>query len=80
MKRPNNKTIDFAREAGFDSVEFYTTYNNEDVFVAENDGEITFTGYPAFIINTHNPRFSTVNETYEIMGIEFIQSTKGEFL
>lgn len=82
MKKPINIIADFAIKSGFDKVEFFSTFKNYEVYVAsnENESDITFTGYPIFILYNDEVRFSTESETLEIMNISPSSNTSGEVL
>lgn len=80
MEKVNDKVIRFANEAGFDVVDYYSSYKEYEVYAISNSGDLTFTGYPVFVLFDNNVRFSTPDETMEIMGITAVASANGEVL
>lgn len=72
MKKINSITaLSLAKKEGFDSVDFYSVWNKQDVYIAQNENDKeSIIGYPSFvIINNSIARFATSAEILEIMGI-----------
>lgn len=81
MEDLNSRSIIFGNEIGFSAVTFYSEFKGESVFIAENEGEISCTGYPVLIIaNYEGVRLANSDETLAIMGITPLSNVDGERL